>query len=76
MMLLPPLLLLLLLLLPHMVCKEHTLKCTGNEPLPIPQEWYQPGKILIGGMATYSLYLFPSLLFKGHPMQASFDIPL
>lgn len=69
-------LLLLLLLLPYVMCREYTLRCPGNEPLDIPEEWYQPGEILIGGMATHSTYIFPNISFNKHPLEESFDVPL
>ncbi|XP_053117320.1 vomeronasal type-2 receptor 26-like [Hemicordylus capensis] len=58
-----------------MVCKEDTMKCIGNAAVHIPQEWYQPGDVLIGGMASHSLYLFPKIEFHQHPSEEIFDIP-
>lgn len=44
---------LVLLLLPHMVSKAHDSTCTIRELLSLPQEYYQPGDFLIGGLASH-----------------------
>ncbi|XP_062993246.1 vomeronasal type-2 receptor 26-like [Elgaria multicarinata webbii] len=58
-----------LLLLPYVV------KCPENDPLPIPHEWYQPGGLIIGGIASQMFYAFDELSFKKHPSQGLFEIP-
>lgn len=64
------LLLLQLLLLYHkVVCKGYTIKCTGNDPVHISHEWYQPGEILIGGVASHIHYALPKYYFIKDPAQ-------
>ncbi|XP_062993245.1 vomeronasal type-2 receptor 26-like [Elgaria multicarinata webbii] len=46
-----------------------------NDPLPIPHEWYQPGGLIIGGIASQIFYTFDKLSFKKHPSQGFFEIP-
>ncbi|KAJ6651682.1 hypothetical protein lerEdw1_020720 [Lerista edwardsae] len=50
-------------------CREHAAKCPGNDPLYIPQEWYQPGDKLIGGLTSHIYYLLPRYSFEKHPSQ-------
>ncbi|XP_062993247.1 vomeronasal type-2 receptor 26-like [Elgaria multicarinata webbii] len=50
-------------------------KCPENDPLPIPHEWYQPGGLIIGGIASQMFYDFDELSFKKHPSQGLFEIP-
>ncbi|KAF7234986.1 hypothetical protein EYD10_18152 [Varanus komodoensis] len=63
------------LLIPHTAIKTQKMKCTGNVPLPIPQEWHQAGELLIGGMASHFHYIFPNIVFNEHPSRDSIDIP-
>ncbi|KAJ6651610.1 hypothetical protein lerEdw1_020792 [Lerista edwardsae] len=70
-------LVLLLLLLPQMVCQKEATKCPMNEPLPIPHEWRQPGDLLIGGIASQIVYLFPQVTFTEYSsQQLGFDLPM
>ncbi|KAF7234890.1 Vomeronasal type-2 receptor 26 [Varanus komodoensis] len=71
------LLVLLLLLFASMAYKAETSKCTGHDPLPVPHEWYQPGDLLIGGIASQIFFLSPGVLFQQHPsMETHFQIPI
>ncbi|XP_033026261.1 vomeronasal type-2 receptor 26-like [Lacerta agilis] len=71
------LLLLLLLQLPHMACKAEATRCPVNDPVSLPHEWYQPGNLLIGGVASQIMYLFPQLSFHNHPSQElGLDAPI
>ncbi|XP_028560689.2 vomeronasal type-2 receptor 26-like [Podarcis muralis] len=67
----------LLLQLPHMACKAEATKCPVNDPVSLPHEWYQPGNLIIGGVASQIMYLFPQLSFHNHPSQElGFDTPI
>ncbi|XP_053216230.1 vomeronasal type-2 receptor 26-like [Podarcis raffonei] len=70
------LLLLLLLLLSQMVHKGHSVKCAGNNPIHVPSEWYQPGEIIIGGIASHTVYILPNVSFKEHPSKDWVKFPL
>ncbi|XP_060110748.1 vomeronasal type-2 receptor 26-like [Heteronotia binoei] len=61
--------LLMLMLLPHVACKIHPVKCTGDNPLQIPHQWYQPGEILIGEISTHIAFLSHDTSFKKHPSE-------
>ncbi|KAM6449207.1 vomeronasal type-2 receptor 26-like [Liasis olivaceus] len=56
------------------VIKVNTLKCPVVEPFPIPHEWYQPGDLLIGGMASQNSYAFSEHLFQLHPFQELYGL--
>ncbi|XP_054850311.1 vomeronasal type-2 receptor 26-like [Eublepharis macularius] len=62
-------LLLLLLPLPHMMCKPDTMMCSKSETFHNVYQWYKPGDIVIGGIATHIAVLFPMISFKTHPSQ-------
>ncbi|KAG8140804.1 hypothetical protein E2320_003454, partial [Naja naja] len=63
-------------LLDKLAMKVQPLKCTGEEALKIPQEWYEEGELLIGGLMSHIHYLFPEISFKRHPFEESVDFPL
>ncbi|KAG6466759.1 type-2 vomeronasal receptor [Crotalus adamanteus] len=63
------------LLLQGLAMKVQPLKCTGEEALKIPQEWYQDGELLIGGLMSHVHYLFPEFSFNRHPFEESVDLP-
>ncbi|XP_054849997.1 vomeronasal type-2 receptor 26-like [Eublepharis macularius] len=72
-----PILLLLLLLLCHTACKNHSINCTTeNDPLPIPHEFYQPGDLIIGGIASQVFYVYDPPSFKQHPAQTVNNDPI
>ncbi|XP_032092386.1 vomeronasal type-2 receptor 26-like [Thamnophis elegans] len=64
-----------ILLLSELARKVQPLKCTGEEALKIPQEWYQDGELLVGGLMSHIHYLFPEISFKRHPFEESVDLP-
>ncbi|XP_058036721.1 vomeronasal type-2 receptor 26-like [Ahaetulla prasina] len=47
----------------------NALKCPEVDPFPVPHEWYQPGDLLIGGMASQIIYAFREHSFYQHPFQ-------
>ncbi|XP_066486532.1 vomeronasal type-2 receptor 26-like [Tiliqua scincoides] len=60
-----------------MVCKADSTNCPPSNPLPVPQEWYQPGSVLIGGIASQIFFVFHEVSFKEHPSQEmGFDLPI
>ncbi|ETE57526.1 Vomeronasal type-2 receptor 26, partial [Ophiophagus hannah] len=48
---------------------EKPLKCTGDEAIQIPHEWYQDGDLLIGGLMSHVQYMSPSVPFNKHPSE-------
>ncbi|KAH0626277.1 hypothetical protein JD844_001181 [Phrynosoma platyrhinos] len=55
--------LLLLLKLCYVGCDRHNIKCTGNDPLHIPHEWYQPSEVIIAVVfAIHEINLNPKIL--------------
>nr|XP_028560610.1 vomeronasal type-2 receptor 26-like [Podarcis muralis] len=69
-------LLLLLLLLPNIVSQVQSAKCATNNPVHVPHEWYEPGDLVIGAMASHIYYIDPKLSFNKHPSQVFIDTPL
>ncbi|XP_062993138.1 vomeronasal type-2 receptor 26-like [Elgaria multicarinata webbii] len=65
----------LMVVVPHMAIKEQILKCTGNDPLHIPHEWYQAGELLIAGIASHIHYMFPNIVFDKHPSEEAIPFP-
>ncbi|XP_042329818.1 vomeronasal type-2 receptor 26-like [Sceloporus undulatus] len=55
--------------------KASVLKCHASDIFPIPQEWYQPGELLIGGISSQLVYIFYEASFKENPSQDMFGIP-
>ncbi|XP_070583450.1 vomeronasal type-2 receptor 26-like [Erythrolamprus reginae] len=64
-----------ILLFPELTMKVQPLKCTGNKAIQIPQEWYQEGELIIGGLMSHFHYLFPQVIFNKHPSEESVNIP-
>ncbi|XP_061447389.1 vomeronasal type-2 receptor 26-like [Rhineura floridana] len=52
-----------------MACKVPDRNCNGNDPVHIPHEWYQPSKILTGGIFTHIFILLPELSFQMDPAE-------
>ncbi|XP_070810145.1 vomeronasal type-2 receptor 26-like [Pituophis catenifer annectens] len=50
------------------------LKCPEVDPFPVPHEWYQPGDVLIGGMASHIIYAFREHLFYEHPSRELYGL--
>ncbi|XP_060137349.1 vomeronasal type-2 receptor 26-like [Zootoca vivipara] len=46
-----------------------------SDPFPLPHEWYQPGGLIIGGIASQLYYVFYEVFFKEHPSQNLFGVP-
>ncbi|XP_077169307.1 vomeronasal type-2 receptor 26-like [Paroedura picta] len=71
------LLLLLLLVLPcRIVCPMSSINCSiYDDPFPIPHNFYQPGDILIGGIATQVTYFNNPPSFLEHPSRMVLDEP-
>ncbi|XP_058038396.1 vomeronasal type-2 receptor 26-like [Ahaetulla prasina] len=59
----------------ELAMKVQPLKCTGDEAIQIPQEWYQEGEFLIGGLMSHVHYMFPEIIFNRHPSEESVNIP-
>nr|XP_028560618.1 vomeronasal type-2 receptor 26-like [Podarcis muralis] len=69
-------LLLLLLLLPNILSQGQSAKCATNHPVHVPHEWYEPGDLVIGAMASHIYYIVRKVSFKKHPSQDFIDAPL
>ncbi|XP_077774132.1 vomeronasal type-2 receptor 26-like [Podarcis muralis] len=69
-------LLLLLLLLPNIVSQGQSAKCATNHPVHVPHEWYEPGDLVIGAMASHIYYIVRTVSFKKHPSQDFIEAPL
>ncbi|XP_060110902.1 vomeronasal type-2 receptor 26-like [Heteronotia binoei] len=52
------------------------MKCTGNHPPQIPQQSYQPGEILIGGIVSHTGCVSQKLEFRQHPCQVDKCYPI
>ncbi|XP_015683220.1 vomeronasal type-2 receptor 26-like [Protobothrops mucrosquamatus] len=50
-------------------------KGVKGEPIPVPNEWYQQGDLVIGGMVSMVNYQFNEVSFQQHPSQEYFDNP-
>ncbi|KAG8147832.1 hypothetical protein E2320_022906, partial [Naja naja] len=58
-------------------CKRVSRKCPRTQFFTVPHDWYQPGMLLIGGMASQIIYVFNEVSFKNIPSQdIGFDLPL
>ncbi|XP_077169312.1 vomeronasal type-2 receptor 26-like [Paroedura picta] len=71
------LLLMLLLVLPcHIVCPMSSINCSiYDDPFPIPHYFYQPGDLLIGGIASQVTYFNNPPSFLEHPSRMVLDEP-
>ncbi|XP_029141727.1 vomeronasal type-2 receptor 26-like [Protobothrops mucrosquamatus] len=52
-----------------------SLLCHPGEPIPVPNEWYQQGDFVIGGMVSMASYHFNEVSFQQHPSQEYFGHP-
>ncbi|KAG6539534.1 type-2 vomeronasal receptor [Crotalus adamanteus] len=52
-----------------------TLPCHLGKPVPVPNEWYQQGDFVIGGMVSMANYQFNEVSFQQHPSQEYFGHP-
>ncbi|XP_070810079.1 vomeronasal type-2 receptor 26-like [Pituophis catenifer annectens] len=64
-----------ILLFPELAMKIQPLKCIGDEAIQIPQEWYEDGDLLIGGLVSHVRYMSPNVTFDKHPSEESVDFP-
>ncbi|XP_062993255.1 vomeronasal type-2 receptor 26-like [Elgaria multicarinata webbii] len=47
------------------------------DAIPVPHDWYQPGNLLIGAIASQTCYMFNEMSFMNHPFQElGFDFPV
>ncbi|XP_033024067.1 vomeronasal type-2 receptor 26-like [Lacerta agilis] len=58
-----------------MVSQVQSAKCTTGNPVHVPHEWYEPGDLVIGAMASHIYYVVLELSFKKHPFYEFIDIP-
>ncbi|XP_053216257.1 vomeronasal type-2 receptor 26-like [Podarcis raffonei] len=58
-----------------MVCKVHSISCTRKKPVRVPNEWYKPGDLLIGGMTSFIHYIFPEITFNEQPSPLLIEEP-
>lgn len=68
---------LVLALLPYTMCKAHSLICAAYDPHPISHQFYQPGDIIVGGIASQAFYFHqdtPS--FEEDPTQMLIEEPV
>ncbi|XP_033024063.1 vomeronasal type-2 receptor 26-like [Lacerta agilis] len=59
-----------------MVSQVQSVKCTTNNPVHVPHEWYEPGNLVIGAIASHISYVVPELFFNRHPSQAFINTPI
>ncbi|XP_077169303.1 vomeronasal type-2 receptor 26-like [Paroedura picta] len=71
-------LMLLVLVLPyHIVSQKSSINCSINDdPFPIPHNFYQPGDLLIGGIASQVVYFNNPPSFLEHPAHMVLDEPV
>ncbi|XP_062993241.1 vomeronasal type-2 receptor 26-like [Elgaria multicarinata webbii] len=68
-------LLMSVLLLHQITCQVDSARCLLDNPVPVPQEWYQPGEIIIGEIVSHIIYLSYELTFEDQPSQKLFELP-
>ncbi|XP_070810112.1 vomeronasal type-2 receptor 26-like [Pituophis catenifer annectens] len=56
--------------------KVGTLSCPESDAFLVPHEWYQPGDLIIGGMASHFLYHSIESKFKENPAITPYGIPI
>ncbi|XP_070810128.1 vomeronasal type-2 receptor 26-like [Pituophis catenifer annectens] len=62
----------LLMFLVHTV---GTLSCPASDAFLVPHEWYQPGDLIIGGMASHIVYHFYKFKFSENPSVTPYEVP-
>ncbi|XP_058036552.1 vomeronasal type-2 receptor 26-like [Ahaetulla prasina] len=65
----------MLLLVVFLVKKIVTLSCPASDAFLVPQEWYQPGDLIVGGMMSHIFYSLHKINFKEYPRVTSYDTP-
>ncbi|XP_032092505.1 vomeronasal type-2 receptor 116-like [Thamnophis elegans] len=63
-------------LMMFLVHKVVTLKCPASDALLVPHEWYQPGDLIIGGIASHFAYHLYEAKFSENPSQKPYEIPV
>lgn len=58
----------LLILLPHKVLMAHVGKCPILNPQPSFHEYYQPGDVMIGAIASHSFFISSVYDFMENPV--------
>ncbi|XP_063158957.1 vomeronasal type-2 receptor 26-like [Candoia aspera] len=66
----------MLLFLVFLMNKIVTLSCPAGDAFPVPQESYQPGHLVIGGMVSHIVYHFYDIQFNEHPSLKLYGLPL
>ncbi|XP_058036592.1 vomeronasal type-2 receptor 26-like [Ahaetulla prasina] len=64
------------LLLMLLVKKIETLSCPASAAFFVPHEWYQPGELVIGGMASHIIYNFYEMNFTENHYKGPNDLPI
>ncbi|XP_033024068.1 vomeronasal type-2 receptor 26-like [Lacerta agilis] len=59
-----------------MVSQVQSAKCTTGNPVHVPHEWYEPGDLVIGAIASHMYYIVLELSFKKHPFNEPNGTPL
>ncbi|XP_032092493.1 vomeronasal type-2 receptor 26-like [Thamnophis elegans] len=59
-----------------LVYKVMTLKCPASDSFLVPHEWYQPGDLIIGGVASHFTYHLYGIKFNENPSKKPYDIPV
>nr|XP_028560339.1 vomeronasal type-2 receptor 26-like [Podarcis muralis] len=59
-----------------MICSTHFTKCTISDSLSVLHEYYQLGDLIIGGIASHTVYLSEMASFKNHPNKALINQPV
>ncbi|XP_039182698.1 vomeronasal type-2 receptor 26-like [Crotalus tigris] len=57
------------------IFRVKSLLCHLSEPMPVPNQWYQPGDFVIGGMVSMANYQFNEVSFQQHPSLEYFGHP-
>ncbi|KAG8140946.1 hypothetical protein E2320_003565, partial [Naja naja] len=56
--------------------KQIVRSCPASDAFLVPQEWFQPGDIIIGGMMSQFFYHLYEIEFKEHPSLIQYDLPI
>lgn len=68
---------LLLFLLPLKDYQVNCVQCPVNDPLPVHHEWYQPGDLFIGAIASHYVFMTYEFSFEENPSRdVFFDLPV
>nr|XP_028560622.1 vomeronasal type-2 receptor 26-like [Podarcis muralis] len=53
-----------------------SVKCTTDNSVHVPHEWYEPADLVIGATVSYMYYILPEISFNEHPSQVFINTPL